>query len=253
MIAANSLQSSIARDGFALVESSTMREALAPWGSLGDWGPFAASWNNLGIDTYMADGGRYRRRRHAAYAASARGPIRRKPHQAHIQAPEYNPLNGGIARWFEPILPEIGDGESMRTILAFCRSLFGALSPGTAAWHVEVHQFRIEARPGEAGRPTPEGIHRDGVDYVLVLLVARRNIRSGMTAIHALDGRSLGHFTLADPLDAALVDDRRVAHGVTPVAPIDPAAPAYRDVLVVTFAADSGGNQYVSDFGSIRS
>ena len=37
------------------------------------------------------------------------------------------------------------------------------------------------------------------------------------------------------PLDAALVDDSRVYHGVTPVEPVDPARPAYRDVLVVTF------------------
>ena len=45
----------------------------------------------------------------------------------------------------------------------------------------------------------------------------------------------LGQFTLTTPFDAAIVDDRRVAHGVTPVEPIDPDRPAYRDVLVVTF------------------
>ena len=78
-------------------------------------------------------------------------------------------------------------------------------------------------------------LHRDGVDYVLVLLVNRRNIASGTTSIHALDGRPLGAFTLTQPFDAALVDDARVSHGVTPVEPIDPAQPACRDVLVVTF------------------
>ena len=60
---------------------------------------------------------------------------------------------------------------------------------GVQAWHVEVHQFRIEARRGEAGQPTPEGMHRDGVDYVLVLLVNRRNIASGVTSVHDLAGR----------------------------------------------------------------
>jgi hypothetical protein len=40
---------------------------------------------------------------------------------------------------------------------------------------------------------------------------------------------------LTEPLDAALVDDARVSHGVTSVEAIDPSAPAYRDVLVVTF------------------
>ena len=240
MIAANSLQSSIAHEGFAFVQGGVMREILAPFGSLDDWPSFVDSWNHLEVDTYMADGGRYRRRRHAAFGATPDTRIHRKRHQPHIQALEYNPLHGGIARWFEPIAPGIGDGASMRTILAFCRSLFGHLAPATGTWHIETHQFRIEARPGEQGQPTPEGVHRDGVDYVLVLLIDRRNIMSGVTDILGPDGRPLGHFTLTDPFDTALVDDQRVAHGVTPVEPIDPALPAYRDVLVVTFAAEQG-------------
>ena len=86
-----------------------------------------------------------------------------------------------------------------------------------------------------AGRPTPEGLHRDGVDWVLVLLVRRENIASGETTIHDLEQRPLGSFTLEQPLDAAWVDDGRVYHGVTPVEPVEPGRPAYRDVLVVTY------------------
>jgi len=212
-----------------------MQPLLATQNTLSDWPAFVASWNDMPIDTYMADGGRYRRRRYGAWTASRDGSIARKPHQPHFQAIDYNPLNGGVARWFEPIAQEIGEGASMRAILGFCGALFAHLAPATEAWEIEVHQFRIEARTGESGRPTPEGRHRDGVDYVLVLLVDRRNIASGMTTIHALDGRALGHFTLTHPFDAALVDDTRVAHGVTPVEPIDATQPAYRDVLVVTF------------------
>src|SRR4030095_1416658 len=96
--------------------------------------------------------------------------------------------------------------------------------------HTEAHQVRIEARPDAAGLPTPEGVHRDGVDYVLVLLVNRTNIESGTTTVHDHAGNTLGSFTLAAPLDAALVDDTRVKHGVTAVHPVDPSRPAYRDV-----------------------
>jgi len=67
--------------------------------------------------------------------------------------------------------------------------------------------------------------------------VNRVNIASGTTTIHAGDGTLLGSFTLAAPLDSALVDDAQVKHGVTPVTPIYRARPAYRDVLVVTFRA----------------
>ena len=105
------------------------------------------------------------------------------------------------------MLPEIATGASMTTILETCRALFERLAP-TRDWDIQVHQFRIEARSGAAGQPTPEGMHRDGVDYVLVLLVGRRNIQSGVTSIEGTDGRNLGSFTLAEPCDAAWVDDQ---------------------------------------------
>jgi hypothetical protein len=225
--------------GYAFVHRAEMRDSLAPFGSLTDWEIFRDSWNHLELDTFMADGGRYRRRRHAVYAAVAGGNIVRQPHQAHYQATDYNPLNGGVERWFEPVMPVVGATSSLSAVLAFCRALFDTLAPNTRGWRIEVHQFRIEARQGEQGQPTPEGLHRDGVDYVLALLVERHNIASGTTTVHALDGGQLGEFTLTDPLDAALLEDARVFHGVTPVQPIDPSRPSHRDVLVVTFASDS--------------
>jgi hypothetical protein len=231
---AEQLTSAIAEDGYAFVHAAEMRELLTATGALSDWSAFAASWNGLELDHYMADGGRYRRRRHAVYAASSAGTIVRGPHQPHYQSRDYNALNGGIARWFAPIDEAIGSGSTMSTILACSRAVFESLSR-RRDWHVEVHQFRIAARPGEEGRPTPEGVHRDGVDYVLVMLVERHNIASGTTTVHEVGGRELGAFTLTAPLDAALLDDSRVAHGVTPITPVDPCEPSYRDVLVVTW------------------
>lgn len=232
---ATGIREAIARAGYAFVEASDMRGAFSRFGALADWPAFAESWNGLEVDTYMGDGGRYRRRRFGVWMADRQGPIVRGAHQPHYQTVSYNTLNGGIERWFTPITGEVGDGASMCTILEYCRALFGRLAPDIERWHIEAHQFRIEAKPGEQGKPTPEGMHRDGVDYVLVLLINRRNIASGTTTVHDLDKRALGSFTLTDPLDAALVDDARCYHGVTPVEPENPALPAYRDVLVVTF------------------
>lgn len=226
------------RDGFRFVDAEQMRGLLAAFGSLADWQAFADSWNDLAPDRYLAQVGRRRRRRYAVYRAMLDGGISRAPHQPHYQSSDYNNLQGDIERWFEPIEAAIGDSATMYTVLGFCRALFGLLSPDTGSWHIEVHQFRIEARPDDPGEPTPEGIHRDGVDYVLVLLVDRRNIASGTTTIHAADGTQLGRFTLTSPFDAALVDDARVYHGVTPVTPLDPALSAHRDVLVVTLRAE---------------
>jgi hypothetical protein len=227
---------SVTRTGFALVRAPEMRAVLEAAG-LADWDSFARSWDDLGVDTYMADGGRYRRRRFAVFRATAEG-FARKPHQPHYQSRDYNPLNGDIERWFEPVTERIAAHPALRAILGVCHLLFDRLTPKEtrpAAWHVEIHQFRIEAHAGAEGWPTPEGMHRDGVDWVLVLLVDRVNIRSGETTIADLRKNPLGSFTLTDPLDAAVTDDNRVCHGVTPVTPLDPAQSGHRDVLVVTF------------------
>jgi hypothetical protein len=230
----------LSANGFAFSPATTVRACLEQFGPLDDWSAFAGSWNDLALDSYLIDHGRYRRRRHAVFdALGADGDpqqrIVRAAHQPHYQSKTYNQLQGGIERWFEPIDARIIDGSSLGTILRFCHKLFGTLAADVRAWRVEVHQFRIEAHPDEPGQPTPEGVHRDGVDYVLVLMVKRTNIAQGTTTIHARDGSPLGSFTLAEPFDAALVDDTRVYHGVTAVEPIDAALPAHRDVLVVTF------------------
>jgi hypothetical protein len=227
---------SLRREGFAFVRAPAMRDALLPAG-LADWEGFAASWDDLGLDRYMADGGRYRRRRFATFAV-AHGTIRRKPHQPHYQSRDYNPLHGGIDRWFEPVTQAIGNHPVTTAVIRTCDALFTALTPPETrpeVWHVEMHQFRIEASPAQEGRPTPEGMHRDGVDWVLVLLVRRENVERGETAIADAHGQRLGSFVLTEPLDTALVDDARVWHGVTPIRPLDPGRPAWRDVLVLTF------------------
>lgn len=220
--------------GNLFLHAADMRTWLESCGSLADWPAFAASWDRMPEDRYMADGGHYRRRRHAVYTLSADGSAQRQHHQPHYQSRDYNQLNGGVQRWFEPIEREVSSGASLTTVLGLCAIAFGALAPEVRAWRCEVHQFRIEPGPGHPAQPTPEGTHRDGVDYVLVLLVQRRNIDSGTTRISTPDGHDLGSFTLTAPCDACLLDDARVRHGVTPVVAHDPQCTACRDVLVVT-------------------
>lgn len=203
--------------------------------ALRDWKSFSDSWNNMPLDEYMADGGRYRRRRYAVLSAqSATSKIQLEPHQPHYQSLDYNTLNGGVAREFEPILPETVQSHSMQSILKFCQMVFSELMPSTP-WHIECHQFRIEANQNAHGKPTPEGVHRDGVEFVLVMMIKRENITSGTTTMHDLELKTLDSFTLTEALDVAIVNDHRCMHGVTPIVPIDPTQPAYRDVLVVTF------------------
>lgn len=231
-----SIEQQIIKNGFAFLPARQARAWLEPCG-LKDWQGFAESWNDLGMDLYMADGGRYRRRRYGTFSITGNS-LTRKDHQPHYQSRDYNLLNGGVDRWFSPITDEMGRHPALAAILQATSTMADHLSPERpqpAPWHVEVHQFRIEAANDAEALPTPEGMHRDGVDWVFVFMVNRCNIREGVTSIHALDQQTvLGSFTLTEPLDTAIVDDHRVYHGVTAVEPEDPTLPAYRDVLVVT-------------------
>src|ERR1700744_6570047 len=110
----DNIETELRSAGFAIRSGATLQAWLAS--SWQDWCGFASSWNDLGEDQHMADGGRYRRRRYAVFEIS-KGNISRAPHQPHYQAKIYNRLNGDLERWFEPVLPEIGQHPITRLLI----------------------------------------------------------------------------------------------------------------------------------------
>jgi hypothetical protein len=197
------------------------------------------SWNALPPDAYLRDGGRYRRRRHSCFVVEG-DLVVQSPHRAHWQPVEYNALHGGLERWFEPMDPAIVGQpvwtRLLRSLAATCSTLKGA-----QPWFVEAHQFRIDTADG-IGRPTPEGAHRDGVDFVVVALVDRAGVKGGETRVFDADGPRGIRFTMSEPWTALVLDDARVIHETTPIQPVDAQAPGgHRDTLVLTFRA--GGFQ----------
>ncbi|QNT77493.1 2OG-Fe dioxygenase family protein [Entomobacter blattae] len=226
----------IEQEGFGFIAAKTMASILGE-AVLKHWGIFAESWDNLGDDRYMADAGRYRRRKYAVFAVDA-NTITRKPHQPHYQSRDYNPLNGDIERWFAPMDESTLANPVFIVLMQWARATITHLTPKDfipQTWHAEIHQFRIEANQQFQGKPTPEGMHRDGVDWVFVVMINRKNIEEGTTIILDIQRQPLGSFTLLNPLDTVIVNDNRVFHGVTPIKPQDQNHPAYRDVLVLTF------------------
>ncbi len=191
------------------------------------------SWDHLQPDRYLKDGGNYRKRRHSCFVVADDGDVQQTPHRAHWQSQDYNALHGGMHRWFEPISPDVVAAPAWPRLLFGLAGVFSRLRPG-AAWHVEAHQFRIDTSDG-IGRPTPEGAHRDGVDYVAVFLVERSGIKGGETRVFEAAGPNGQRFTLTDPWSLLLLDDARVIHESTPIQPVD--GQGHRDTLVLTYRA----------------
>ena len=193
----------------------------------------APTWDDLPSDPYLKDGGRYRRRRHACFVVDG-ATSTLAPHRAHWQPVEYNALHGGMQRWFEPIGSVVLESDAWRDLLV---GLGRACSRahGERPWFVEAHQFRIDTEGG-IGRPTPEGAHRDGVDFVAVILIGRRGVKGGETRVFDADGPNGQRFTMTAPWTTLLLDDARVIHETTPIQPLDEGR-GVRDTLVLTYRA----------------
>ncbi len=223
----------VRHQGFAVLGAASVAElaACAPDALRG----LEPSWADLPPDEYLKDGGRYRRRRHASFVAEGRA-LQPVAHRAHWQPVAYNALHGGMERWFEPMLAADVQQPAWQGLLlglaGLCSQLRGAAG---ARGYVEAHQFRIDTTDG-IGRPTPEGAHRDGVDFVAVLLVGRQGIKGGETRVFDAEGPNGQRFTLTEPWSMLFLDDARVIHESTPIQPVD--EHGHRDTLVLTFRSN---------------
>ena len=219
---------SLRNDGFAIVSAEDVAGiARVP---LSDLQLLADFWGDLPRDPYLKDGGRYRFRRHTSYEIKGDSLVL-VPHRAHWQSLNYNALHGGIERWFEPSQIQLTNDFAWQSLLKGMAHLLDDLKPVTT-WFVEAHQFRIDTTDG-IGRPTPEGAHRDGVDFVAVFLLNRVGIKGGETRIFEAGGSAGLRFTLAEPWSLLLMNDERMIHESTPIQPIG--GHGYRDTLVLTF------------------
>ena len=94
------LSRQVAADDFCFVPAERLRACLEAQAgdALDDWSQFQSSWNDMPRDAYMADGGIYRRRRHAtlsALASSRHASL--EPHQQPVAKQQLNTdahLNG---------------------------------------------------------------------------------------------------------------------------------------------------------------
>jgi hypothetical protein len=206
------------------------------------WDSFAQSWEDLPMDQYMADHGRYRLRRYAEFRCNpAAGTAELLPHRAYAQTKATNYLNGGVERLFAPIDATTAHSDVLRTLLCWVCGELQSLT-GHPSWFAQVFQNRIVCGPGFVGKPTPEGVHHDGVDYVLTVMVKRHQVAGGVSVLyHDNDRRKLLELELDEPGAFLLNDDPTILHAVTPISAASPGVEGYRDVLVAIFTGMKDG------------
>jgi hypothetical protein len=228
-----SVGEAVKQNGFAILSTQQVLQIAGATASHPHAQPaFLQSWNDLPTDDFLADGGRYRFRRHASLRLNDNA-WHDEPYRPHWQPKAYNKLHGGVFRTFAEVKAETTANDTYRGLVeGFGETFHHANIDATDEWFVETHQFRIDARQGE-GRPTPEGAHRDGVDFVALIMLGRRDIEGAVTTVYDNGGKLLAEFMLHEPFTAMLLDDKRVVHATTPFRAAGPAPE--RDTLVITY------------------
>ena len=187
---------------------------------------FKPFFNNLPVDPYLKGGYRLRRLSHFQISEDK---LIQLPHGCLFQSRDYNPVAGDIKREFEEIEDSlITLDEFKKLILEF--SSYCKLQPEVS---IGVHQIRTACALGSFGNPAPEGIHRDGCDFIGIFSVDRQNIQGGETHLYLNKKEKPVFKKVLNPGELLLLNDRDYLHFTTPVKPIADGQ-GKRDVFVLT-------------------
>ncbi len=229
------IRSEIEMQGYSVVPGShiPMTDALAC-----AWEDLRAEYPHLPADEFLPGGARYRFRRYDSfYYLPGAGELRLLPHQDYFQSEDINAVTGGMVRRFAPLTDATVNNPFLHELIAFDFDQFPLADEAMREqpWQVDVHQIFVKSEPGQQGQPTPEGVHRDGAEFVTVHLAALHNAAGGLVSVYDDDRQLLESFRLERILDSYLFHDAILWHGVTPIYSADGVNPAERGILTFDY------------------
>ncbi len=187
---------------------------------------FKPFFNDLPVDPYIK--GNYRLRRLSRFIASKDSVIK-LPHGYFFQPAEYNPLVGNIKREYAELDDALIELDIFKNlVLAFSDSC--KLHPEA---EIGVHQIRITCSLDNSGNPAPEGIHRDGTNFIGIFSVDRENVQGGETHLYVNRKEHPVFSKVLNPGELLLVNDHEFFHFTTSIEPLVEAK-GIRDVFVLT-------------------
>lgn len=188
-----------------------------------------ASYDNCPVDEYMGNGTRYKRfSQYRMHFEPGEGwQFELLPHRDYTTYTKYNSVAGGIRRSYLPIeadfTPLIRIGAERIPL------------DTTEDWQINVHQNRTRATGDKDGPLTPEGVHHDGHEFVMIAILRRNNVGGGTTRLWQPGAESPFWTGTLQPGQAVLLDDRALQHDVTDVTSAD-GGPGHRDIVIVAFS-----------------
>lgn len=229
------IRSEIVQQGYSVVPGShiPMSDELAR-----SWEALREEYPELPVDEFLPGGARYRFRRYDRFHfLPSTGELRLLPHEDYFQSKDINHVTGGIVRRFAPLTEAAVNNPFLKALITFDFDQFPLEDEAMReqVWQVDVHQIYVKSQPGENGQPTPEGVHRDGAEFVTVHLAALHNAAGGLVSVYDDDKNLLESFRLEQILDSYLFNDAILWHGVTPIQSVDGVNAAERGILTFDY------------------
>jgi len=201
--------------GFTVVEVPELQDAVTE------------TFNHMPLDQYS--GGKHRTRRFSQYKMNYNDrewKLELLPARPFMQSKEYNVLVGGIPRNFKPL--EFNPEKQIAV---------GAMNiplPIDREWQINVHQCRVRTNQEIKGVSVPEGPHRDGHEYGMVIVFGRKNIEGGVTQLLPNGGGDPFFEVELQENNAIVYDDGRMFHYATDIIATEEIG-GYRDLWIVAY------------------
>lgn len=139
-----------------------------------------------------------------------------------------------LVRRFDEIPLFVTEYEPIQTIIRHLATMVRHRRPYAQVIQVNMHQVFIFADVLGAGDNAPEGIHRDGADFIVsALVIERAGIVGGESVVYARDKKTELLRKVIQPGQGIFQDDRKLWHDVTPIKE-DPRVPpeyGHRSIL----------------------
>jgi len=165
----------------------------------------------------------------------------------YMQSPQLNPEYNGQLRFFAPLTDgQAKNGFLRHAIMTSFRSI--EWQHPSQPVSIGCHLIRLEATLELAGISSPDLVHRDGEPFTVAALIDRQGVIGGENLItvpevanrhpsEIKDEAIIERFTLDRPWDGWIVDDKRVAHYVSPVTVADGHQRGARTVVLIDFTS----------------
>lgn len=195
---------------------------------------FKLSYNNLKIDEYIEDNNPPKRlRKYARYYATINNNFSIITYDANTVFNQSVNDSRSSTRIFSPIDKEYIYCSFILNLLNYSINNVKYFVPDIKKIQLDVHQVRNIIYPNSYSTNSPEGVHRDGCDFIISAFVVNKiNVNGGVSIIKNYDKTDHKYITLKNG-EGIFQEDRELWHYVTKLECNNNNYLGYRDIIGV--------------------